>query len=384
MNTTKAFKQTDITLIIIFGLIIYLPFIVGIFQKDSLTSQVEKRNLTPLPSFPQSLSDLNKFPSTFNLYYADHFGLREFLTKTYFKLINKINKSAASPDVTFGLDGWMFLGSISPGYTSYGDPMGDAVNTNPYTEDELKKFAQSLTQTNNWLNKQGIEYVYIVAPNKHTVYFDKLPEFISRKNKHSATDQLLSYLNTHTKIKTIDLRHALFLAKKNQQLYYKTDTHWNYNGANIAQFEIMKVIERIFPGKISAELHNINQFKLLTLTNGDLAQFAKIEASENDPRPIFTNSCPQKDELTDADGAHPYTTTCKSKQLTALIFRDSYTRALQPFFSRKFKRATFIPERLNYESLRKYIVIQKPDIVIDEIIERTLPYLPTDDFPVLF
>jgi len=92
MNTPKISKQTNIALIIIFGLIIYIPLIIGLIQKDKLTSQVEKRNLTVLPSIPKNFTELNKFPSAFNLYYADHFGLRELLTKTYFKIINKINK----------------------------------------------------------------------------------------------------------------------------------------------------------------------------------------------------------------------------------------------------------------------------------------------------
>jgi len=378
MNTPKINKQTNITLIIIFGLIIYIPLIVGVIQKDKLTSQVEKRNLTVIPSIPKNFSELNKFPSTFNLYYADHFGLREFLTKTYFKIINKINTSSTSPDVTFGIEDWMFLGSITPGYTANGDPMGDVTNANPYTEEELKKFSHSLSMTKRWLEKQGIEYIYIVAPLKHTIYFDKLPKYISKINKYSAMDQLLSYLNTHTDIKTIDLRKALSIAKKNQQLYYKTDSHWNYNGANIAQFEIIKVIEDIFPGKVSAKLHSPSQFKLSQFTRGDLAQLANIERSENDPRPIFNNSCPESNTAMEFEGVQSFTTNCPSKKLNALIFRDSFTTALQPFFSRKFKHATYIQDRLNIKSLRHYIAIQKPDIVIDEIIERTLPYLPTD------
>ncbi len=377
MSEQLALKNINIILTIIFGLVIFTPLILSILQKDKATSQIEKRNLAPLPQLPKNISELIAFPSKFNTYYADHFGLRELFTKAYFKISNKLNGKSSSDDVTIGKDGWMFLGSIKPGYTGYGDPMGDVTNINLYSDEELKEFAQSLTKIKNWLHKQNIEYVYIIAPNKHTIYFDKLPDYISKKNKYSAVEQLTSYLKTHTDITIIDIKEALFKAKKAQQLYYKTDTHWNYYGANIAQFEIMKVIEQKFPGKISAILHPSNQFTISKRSGGDLALFANItNLSEDDPRPIFADNCSKGDILTTKNDVKPFSTTCSNKQLNALIFRDSYFVALQPYFSRKFKKATFISERINIQSLKKYITIEKPNIVIDEIIERTHPYLP--------
>jgi len=380
MSEHFSLKNTNTILTFIFGLVIFTPLALGIIQKDRITSQIEKRNLTPRPQLPKNISELIAFPNKFNAYYADHFGLREFFTKTYFKISHKLNGQPASEDVTIGKDGWMFLGSIKPGYTGYGDPMGDITNINLYTEEELKEFAQSLTKIKNWLHKQNIEYIYTIAPNKHTVYFDKLPDYISKKNKYSATEQLISYLKAHTDITIVELGEALSKAKKDHQLYYKTDTHWNYYGANIAQFEIMKAIEQKFPGKISASLHPSTQFINSKRSGGDLALFANISnLSEDDPHPVFVDNCSKGDILVSKNDAQPFTTTCSQKKLNALIFRDSFFIALQPYFSRKLKTATFIPERINIQSLKKYITIAKPDIVIDEIIERTHPYLPEKD-----
>lgn len=377
MNNRISYKLNNTLLIIIFGLIIYLPLFIGVIQNDKISSQIEKRNLATRPSTPENISELIQWPSAFNQYYADHFGLRELFTKAYFKIINKINSSSTSKDVTLGQDNWLFLGSVKPGYSSHGDPMGDVTNINLYTKEELKKFAISITQVKNWLAKKGIEYIFVIAPNKHTIYFNKLPHYISKKNDSSAIDQLISYLESYTEIKVIDLRKALLEGKKRHQIYYKTDTHWNYMGANIAQFEIMKIIEKKFPGKISSTLLSSSQFKPSLYKSGDLAQLAKIEnIKENDPQPILKNTCAQAYESTVFDFSQSYTTVCKKQQIKALVFGDSFFKHLQPYFSGKFKRVTYVPERINFKALKKYITIEKPDLVIDEVVERTFPYLP--------
>ena len=148
-------------------------------------------------------------------------------------------------------------------------------------------------------------------------------------------------------------------------------------GANIAQFEIMKVMEKKFPDKISATLLSPSQFKPAYLKKGDLALLAKIEnIKENNPQPIFNSPCNQTEELTIPNFSLSYTTACKNQHLKALIFGDSFFKNLQPYFSRKLELLTFIPERINFKALNKYITINKPDIVIDEVVERTFPYLP--------
>jgi len=377
MSSHDSLRKNPTILIIIFGFIIYTPLILGVIEKDKTTSQIEKRNLATLPKHPTNALEAHDFPTAFNAYYADHFGLRELFTKTYFKVINKINGQSSSDHVTFGADDWMFLGSIKPGYTHYGDPMGDVTNINLYTSSELKEFAQAITKKKNWLHARNIAYVYIIAPNKHTIYFDKLPSYILKKNPYSAMDQLINYLTNNTDITIIDVREALSNAKKHQQLYYKTDTHWNYHGANIAQFEILKKIEKMFPERISATKLKPTQFKPFEKNDGDLARFANLSPIvERDPRPIFNSQCTKTLSKTDSHEQHIFSTHCQSQTLNALIFRDSFFTALQPYFSEKFKNATFVAERINLKLLKKYIKIKKPDIVIDEIVERTLPYLP--------
>ena len=378
MNERILYKFDKIILILIFGLAIYIPLFVGVIQEDKISSGVEKRNLTKFPSVPESITEFSEYSHVFNLYYFDHFGLREILTKVYFKLINKLCDQSSVDDVTFGQDGWLFLGSIKPGYQRYSDPMGDAINTNLFSEKELEDFAISIMNIKNYLSNKGIEYIYVIAPNKHTIYFDKLPKYISKQNSKSATDQLVKYLQEHTDVIVVDLRQVLLKEKKNHQVYFKSDTHWNHYGANVAQFEIMNKIKTFFPEQISPLLLSDNQFKILPKKSGDLAGFAKItNINEDDPQPVFEEGCSPVKETPNTKARETHTMVCETQELNAVIFRDSFFSALQPYFSRQFHRSTYIWKKMNYNSLIKYIERENPDIVIDEIIERSLPYIPS-------
>ena len=377
MNERTLYKADKLILIFIFGCVIYIPFLVGVVQEDKMVSKVEKRNLNMLPSIPESIQEFVEYPKAFNLYYSDHFGLREFFTKKYFRLIKKFSDKSSVDDVTFGQDGWLFLGSVKPGYHKLDDPMGDVMNINLFSDKELEDFARSLMTIKNWLNNKGIEYIYVISPSKHTVYFEKLPKYITKLNSESATDQLVSYLQKNTDVLVVDLRKILLEEKKKHQVYFKTDTHWNHYGANVAQFEIINKIKPLFPAeKLIPVLLSDNQFNIVT-TTGDLAVMAEIENSvEDSPQPVFENTCTPVNEQPKAKGTETHTMVCDTQKLNAVIFRDSFFSALQPYFSRYFNRSTYIWEAMNYTSLVKYVEQEQPDIVIDEMIERGYPYVP--------
>ena len=94
-----------------------------------------------------------------------------------------------------GQNGWLFLGS---GNKDYKDPIGDVRNANLYSEIELERFAKHMVKLNAFLKEKGIKYMLVIAPNKHTVYFEKLPSYFTKINNYSATDQVIEYLKKHT------------------------------------------------------------------------------------------------------------------------------------------------------------------------------------------
>ncbi len=376
MKKNFLLKSCKYILGIFFIATIFYPLITSVYQEPKKVSSLEKRNLTAFPSI-KSTKDLQDFPKKFDSYYSDHFGLRDFFIK-YYRLAKFKLGDSPSKDVTIGKNGWLFLGGIKKGYNRYSDPIGDAVNSNLYSKKQLKQFAEYMQLLNDWLLSQNIRYIFVIAPNKHTIYFDQLPSFIKKRGEESATDQLFNYLKKHTNIKYVDLRPSLLKEKQKYQLYYKTDTHWNHFAANIAQYEIMKEIKTLFPNKINPEKQRISSKKT---QGGDLATFIgglNAYFSDIQPFPVFNKGCkpvmiPEKVKFF----TETHSFECKDEQLAAVIFRDSFFTALKPYFARKFKRSTFIWKRPEFADFVKFIDKEHPDIIIEEWVERTLPFVPS-------
>ncbi len=375
MKERNSNKANSFMIILIFGTAVFIPFSIGILKKDKAISTVEKRALSQLPNSPKTAKDIRAFPESFEKYYSDNFGLRDWFT-TFYKLAKYRIGDSPSKDVTIGKNGWFFVGSIKYGYKRYRDPIGDVRNVNLYSHHELQIVSKYMKGLQSWLNKKGIKYVFVIAPNKHTIYFDQLPDYISKEHDRSATDQLFEHLQKHTNVNIVDLREPLIQAKEIHQLYYKTDSHWNFYGANIAQYEIMVEIEKLFPNQIHPEIKPMRDGMK---RSGDIANLLGVRIlKDHNPLPIFRDTCRLTRHPLGAKGRTTHTFICEGQKLNAVILRDSFFNALEPYFARKFNRSTYIWkwDDQNYSSLTKYIELEKPDIVIEEWVERSLPFIP--------
>ena len=377
MNEKSLSTIFNPILITVFLLSIYVPLIGGFIQKEKTISQFEKRALAKLPQTPNSLQSFNEYPDALNNYFSDHFGFRDEYTKAFYNFSKNFNKQTPIDDVTMGKEGWMFLGSVKPGYKRYGDPMGDVMNVNLFSQEALEAFAESKLNYKEYLSSKGIKYLFVIVPNKHTIYFDKLPDYVTKQNSQSATDQLVTYLEKHTDVDVLDLRPYLQEGRKTHQVYYKSDTHWNHYGANIAQYAILSKIKAILPdSNISPILLSDDQFKILKRSNGDLATFAKLEHTEDSPEPIFNSGCTPENKTSSNGTQGPFKFVCNPEGIDALIFMDSFCYALFPYFTRQFRRSTYVWEKINPESLKKFLEEGKPKIVVEELVERKFPYVP--------
>lgn len=368
----------------LFLVAIFVPLIVALSEPDSSYSNTEKRPLAPLPSLPESTQDWQELPTKLNAYYADQFGLRDWLNSRYLHLMSMVAPDAPLTNVTRGQDGWLFFGSPKPHLRGKTNPFGDARHTDLYSDSDLAIAATRIKQRSDWLRAQGIEYLYTIAPNKHTIYFDKLPKHITKAGPISSTDQLLGYLRANTDVTVVDLRPGLFEKRQEADIYYQYDTHWNFLGANIAQFEIMREVNTLLPDSVPARRlpDSLFDFRELSI-HGDLSTMAQIEnPTEIHPLPEFKGECLPIDRSSALDRSERrMITTCNHARLNALVYRDSFGNALVEYFSRQFEIATFVWRRTNYESLQTELAIRKPDIVIEQVTERFLPYIPDGDRP---
>lgn len=95
--------------------------------------------------------------------------------------------------------------------------------------------------------------------------------------------------------------------------------------------------------------------------------------NEENPKPIFSNKCSLTKYPEKIIPGMPYSWFCEGKSLKALIYKDSFFVTLEPYFRLKFGKSTYIPKRASYDSVVEQITDDKPDVLIEEWVERKLP-----------
>ncbi len=362
-----------------FRLISLLFFLVLVYPglASVLTSQdasLEKRSLAKFPDLPTDTKSLRKFSSRFDQYMRDHMGARNWLVKQYSKVLLSLN-TPPQDTLILGKKDWLFYANERT--------IQDYQNTELFTEKQLKIWGDSLIVRQKALAKKGIDYLFVIAPNKHTIYSEYLPDHIVKKHERSRLDQLTEYLKKHTEVNFLDLRPALLEAKKHNLLYWKKDTHWNRIGAAIAQKALAHKLNKMgYPVKVVAS--DFDQWTHRHKRKMDLAGFLggaiKNEAygpsyDEKDLPCIKRQNKSLKWRKKHRLKTNVQVSICSSQQKNLVMFRDSFSIEMLPFISHFFYKATYI-WGLPSKDMFKYFVRSDTDIVIEERAERKLRKMP--------
>lgn len=325
--------------------------------------QTELRRIHPMPDLIARLMCRPRYVAAFN----DRYGFRKPLLALNARLsLNCLNESP-TPAVTVGRDGWLF----------YCDEISYYRGVRPLTTVELNEYAHRLESRRKWLASRGCRYLLVVAPNKSSIYPEQLPPMLGRGGVRRL-DQLAQYLKANTSVSLLDLRPALTQAKARGQLFYKTDTHWNDLGACVAAEQIDAAIrpwykDVRFPSAIQYRHQPID-------VDGDLRRmmFAKDLISETAYRlsPVVPTTAHRVNDYLQTYGDRSHDLFATQSSNTALprlvMFRDSFTIALQPYLSERYGRAVFCYGRDTNAFDDKLIAIERPSLVIQEVVERNL------------
>lgn len=218
----------------------------------------------PKVTYPRTFAGLQAWINDFtgDLIFKDKFvGINTSITNwisgdTYFE----------STQVLKGKGDYLFYKSVTDG-----NCIEDYKGNNHYNELELQAFATNLTKMKEYFNNRGIECYYILIPNKEIVCADYMPDTIIRLNKETKTRALANYLWANTDIQLVYPEDVLIEKSKDHQLFYKTDTHLNQQGAFVVFQELMEMAY----GQ-REELEDVS-FDINTTTHaGDLANIAGV------------------------------------------------------------------------------------------------------------
>jgi alginate O-acetyltransferase complex protein AlgJ len=369
--------RMHIVLAVFFVLALVVPLVGAIFKWDTSGSH-ENRTMAIFPGKPKNFEQVTTWTDRLMEYYRDHFGFRNALIRGL--AVSEFHGGVGlenSQRVVIGSDGWLFL-------PAWNDENFMAFRgLNPLSEHELDRWQSLLERRYRFFTSRGMKFFVVIPPDKQTIYPEFLPESLGHRYGPSRLDQLIERLRqTHSPVKIIDLRPALLDAKRHEQVYLKTDTHWNDQGAYVGYRTLLAEIRKQLPD-YSLPVQSLSSYIQEKVTySGDLAAMLDLysefqETVINLKRPLpyaekpeFVNQRVQlATEIagTDQPGA----------RLPRLVtYNDSFMEKLYPFLAFDFSHAYY---QWGDSVDGSIAVREKADIVVNEFVERKLCAPPPVD-----
>lgn len=369
----KRLLRPEIIIVSLFLIAILLPGLDICLKLDRFRHLNENRAQAAFPVMVLSVNALQKFPQEYTRWFNDHFGFRNMLVRANFFIRHTLMGGSPSRQVIVGKDGWLF-------YNGEGT-IEDFRCITKFDATSLAKWGQTLEKRRLWLERQGIRYIYMIAPNKSTVYGEFMPDAYTRVRASSGLDDMVEYLKKNTRVTVVDSRQAFLAAKSRQRLYLKTDTHWNQYGAFLAYSEIMKPLSAWFP---SLRAKTLEDFTIETNkgNGGDLTALIGGTEFIKDDFPVLK---PKDGSSLKLDGINdkaksPLTVTRPDNRLPrAIFFRDSFFSSVAPFIANHFSYSCYYWDYWNSTTpIEEMIHTHQPDIVIEEVVERSAKFYMKD------
>ena len=352
-------KFNDLVLVILFMLFLTTPLVIQFFGKVYFKDEQENRVLAKKPSYYGQ--SFRKIIEEIDTYYLDHFGLRKPMIKFWCYFNYKYFNVSAIPDrIQIGSNHWL-----------YSKDYAEITQVFRFSEADLKTIRHNMEERAIWLHHRGIKYYMVIPPSKPTIYPENLPPIYINKSKPSLINQVLEVLKGIDNLVLIDTRDSLYSAKKNsgKEIYYRSDTHWNFYGGFKAYQVIANRIHQDFPSVVPYKLSDYD-IKPGFDYGGDLYKSLAIQDIYPRNDYYFKNKSPnnvcESYSLPNKIANSLYYENQQDSCPRLYMIRDSYGVALVPFLMNHFKRSTFL---WTYELSPDVVDFEKPDLFIQEKLE---------------
>lgn len=236
----------------------------------------------------------------------------------------------------------------------------------------------------------GIRYLHVIVPEKLSVY-DHLTKDLDYNPQRSPARALARRLIN--KPAFVDLLAPLRAARDGPvQLYYRTDTHWNYDGCLLAYRVLMRACGAVPP----ADLDQRERYESVSARDlGSKLPDPPIETAthaviDQNARRVYASPLVEAYEAAGRAvdlhvGAHVRfrNESPEADPRTVVLFGDSYAHfapiMLSGLIAETFREVHFIwSSSIDWT----YVANVKPDLLLFEIAERFLVRLPDDSFDI--
>lgn len=342
-----------------------LPFVTINVEKDQISSVDNEK----LPEIEGEFWDL---PVTLDNYVNKRIGFRKESLDLYQYLNTKLFNYMDHPLYMYGKDGHVFY---------HGETyLSDYQHTNLDPE-WAKGFALTLQHISNITRTYDSELIYMLIPDKKTVYPEYFFPSVNIKGDYSRTDLVIDELSKTT-VNWMYFGDTMINAKNrflvNNVIY--DPVHWNENGAFICYQELYERIRLIHPELNPLDINDYIVDKKIE----DAQIISEYKIYDEVPRYTLKNDSSINDikwlkenvEFQDETLEHNrYINPNASSNLKLLVYHDSYMVDHMKFFTENFSEVTFIRRSnpLDFALYKSYLETLSPDIVILENPERMYP-----------
>ncbi len=378
--------RRDAVVVALFALALALGQAGAIVNRDRAVTAFENRAAAAWPAWPSTVADARAWPPKLEAAFADRFGGRDALIALHHWTAAVGFGVSPVANVLIGRDGWLFFRG-EDGKAIDRDFRGVA----PYPADEPARVAAEFKRRHDYLAALGIPYVVMVVPDKHTIYPEQLPAWVTKVVPQTRLDRVYAALAAYPEVTALDLRPALVAAKARERTYFKTDSHWNLIGATVGYDALAAALKAKLPGFPAVPVERPEYVPGVDVYRGDLATMLGLRRAfrEDDIAPLARllghadRRCARRvtePAATAAAASSPGPETqvwaCARAGLpTALVYRDSMGIPLVPLLSENFSRVVYVSDR---RLVPAQVERERPDVVIEQLVERNL------HFPIAF
>ena len=238
---------------------------------------------------------------------------------------------------------------------------------NILSDTEMEEYADLINTLQSLCDKENKKVCFLIVPNKEEVYTEYMPSYIVDE-EYKRTERMLDYFSVNTKSTFIYPIKEFEVCKKNWQLYYKHDTHWNDIGSFIALQTLYK--KRHMP---TTNLENL-EIEQSVVNGGDLIDLGALDETQYSDDFSYIIEYKEDVNIINQEGSFAENDTFKSysesenKEKLAMI-GDSYRTYMAKYITKDFSVCNIAHYySMKGDAFRKSI--KDADVIIVECAQR--------------
>ena len=362
MNNSKTEKMVNFIFVLVFVGMIFLPFCL-LDTTEVIDSSLENRRMTMWPGWHFN-QEINAW---YGHYVEDRVAFRETAVRFYMDATYAVFGEFSEDLHMYGKDGEVF--PADDGYIRAYQHLA--------TDEELiDSLVTYLDRTNQYLEKQGVPFVFLAGLDKKTVYGEEMPDYIHVDTTKESIMEMLARKLTEKQVPYVIPVQELRDAKQVERVYnQKYDSaHWNARGAMIGLRLLNEKVREMDP-----DVPLLTEDVFTASSEEKTLEFISLPITEQVPvymlKSEYGDSILADGSLLDVlphvagTGIQHYLNENALSDKTILILQDSFLDGKQDFFAYRYQNVYMI-SRQNYESMQYYVETLKPDVVVFENAER--------------